>query len=347
MSASQTDGPRIVSDDAWPLDRGLQFGDGLFETVWLDAGQPFAFEWHWARFAAGCRVLMLPVPDRMAVLESLHHAWRAAGSPRGALAKWLWTAGPGARGYARPQPLRPALFARCGVPGDDPLVPDVAAREPEHVLVLSEVAASVQPHLACIKHLNRLDQVMARARLERALTEQTGASGTDVSGGARNAANPSAAGTSAGVAARDATRHDALLCDAEGRVVCATAANLAFRIDGRWRTPTLARAGVAGTRRAAWLAADGSGGVAESDALPRLEIGDLGLDDLCRADAGVLLGTGTGLARIAVVCDDKGRELCRFDRAALAQTTLSAYRQSLRRRLAACPPMWPGPDGIR
>lgn len=71
----------------------------------------------------------------------------------------------------------------------------------------------VQPALAGIKHCNRLEQVLARAEW-----------------------------TDPGV-------HEGLLRDVEGRVVCATAANVFVRLNGRWRTPRVDRCGVAGVCR--------------------------------------------------------------------------------------------------
>jgi 4-amino-4-deoxychorismate lyase len=71
-----------------------------------------------------------------------------------------------------------------------------------------------QPALAGIKHLNRLEQVLARAEWD------------------------------------DPAIDEGLLCDASGHVVCATAANLFAVIDGRLVTPDVSHAGVAGVARA-------------------------------------------------------------------------------------------------
>ena len=76
-----------------------------------------------------------------------------------------------------------------------------------------------QPALAGMKHLNRLEQVLgAREAGERGL-------------------------------------HDGLMADAEGYLTCSTRANLFARLDGRWITPPLDRAGVAGVARGLLLEA--------------------------------------------------------------------------------------------
>jgi 4-amino-4-deoxychorismate lyase len=77
----------------------------------------------------------------------------------------------------------------------------------------AELVLSQQPALAGYKHCNRLEQVMARAEWD------------------------------------DPAIFDALLCDAEGRVVSATSANIFARFGNELRTPALLRAGVAGICR--------------------------------------------------------------------------------------------------
>lgn len=84
-------------------------------------------------------------------------------------------------------------------------------------LVTSAVPASVNATLAGVKHLNRLDSVLAR---------QT---------------------------AREHQAEEALLCDDQGWVVEGSMSNLFYRRHGRWYTPQLKRAGVNGIIRRRWL----------------------------------------------------------------------------------------------
>ena len=78
----------------------------------------------------------------------------------------------------------------------------------------SQTMIAIQPALAGVKHCNRLEQVIARGECARR--------GTD----------------------------EALMCDGDGHVICATAANVFVLLDGRWRTPRVDRSGVAGVCRA-------------------------------------------------------------------------------------------------
>jgi 4-amino-4-deoxychorismate lyase len=86
-------------------------------------------------------------------------------------------------------------------------------------VVTSDIPASINPALAGIKHLNRLDSVMARqsARKERA--------------------------------------QEAILCDGHGMLVEGSMSNVFFRKNGQWCTPRLVNAGVNGIIRRRWLRA--------------------------------------------------------------------------------------------
>ncbi|HWW73430.1 MAG TPA: hypothetical protein VN089_26075, partial [Duganella sp.] len=44
-------------------DRGLQYGDGLFETILCLDGAAQRFERHWERLRAGCARLSIALPD--------------------------------------------------------------------------------------------------------------------------------------------------------------------------------------------------------------------------------------------------------------------------------------------
>ena len=78
-------------------DRGLQYGDGLFETMRCEHGRPRWFERHLARLALGCDRLGMAAPDG-ALLRA--EAQLLAGSAPRALVKIILTRGTAtARGY--------------------------------------------------------------------------------------------------------------------------------------------------------------------------------------------------------------------------------------------------------
>lgn len=198
--------PRATLD---PSDRGLAYGDGLFETLLAVDGEPVWWEGHWQRLLRGCEVLGLPVPE----VGPVHDQARALAGAGRCVIKLVLTRGPGGRGYAPPAEPDPCLLlSRHDAPPAWPV---------EGVAMQScRTRLAIQPRLAGIKHLNRLEQVLARSEWS------------------------------------DPSIHEGLLSDMDGRPVSATAANLLVRRDGRWRTPPVDRCGIAGTCRG-WLLAEG------------------------------------------------------------------------------------------
>ena len=204
------DGQR--QDTVSALDRGLLYGDGLFETIRFVGDAAPLWPRHMQRLARGCARLRLPVPDPALL-------WREAQASRGDMAQAVLrislTRGVGERGYGMPAaPRVTRIVAAFPMPALD------AAPYRDGVrLHLCETRLAEQPRLAGIKHLNRLEQVLARAEWN------------------------------------DSSVAEGLLCDARGNVVSATAANLFAVVDGVPVTPALERCGVAGVLRAELLEA--------------------------------------------------------------------------------------------
>ena len=205
-------------------DRGLQYGDGLFETMRVAASGVRLLDRHMARLALGCTRLGIPLPGPQLLRAELA---TAAAVPGTGVIKLILTRGEGGRGYRAP-----------ATPGATRIVLSYPA--PTHALEWSTdgiavryctTRLAIQPLLAGLKHLNRLEQVCAR-------NEWT-----------------------------DASPQEGLMMDTDGRVVCGTMSNLFVIRGAQWRTPRLDRCGVAGTMRAALLDAAAAAGVdcAEAD----------------------------------------------------------------------------------
>lgn len=190
------------------LDRGLAYGDGLFETMRAHAGGLPWWPRHRARLRAGAERLGIAMPAEARLDAALAEA--LAHSPEGIL-KLVLTRGIAARGYAPEAGASPSLMLSVSPP------PPITV-SPLRVDLLA-LRLGVQPALAGIKHLNRLEQVLgAREAVQRGLDE-------------------------------------GLMADAEGRLTCGTRGNLFVRVDGRWLTPPLEQAGVAGVTRGVLLEA--------------------------------------------------------------------------------------------
>lgn len=144
--------------DAVPTDdRGLAYGDGLFETMRVHRGDVPWWNDHWWRLRSGAERLGIPLPDEARVRDEATSLF--AGGAEGVL-KLLVTRGAGERGYAPPAaPVPTWLVSRHAVP-----VPASAGLR----LHPCETRLASQPMLAGIKHCNRLEQVLARAEAGRA-----------------------------------------------------------------------------------------------------------------------------------------------------------------------------------
>lgn len=199
-------------------DRGLQYGDGLFETLAVRRGAPCLWRRHFDRLARGANRLGISCPQPELLLRECRQL--TGGRSVGVL-KIILTRGGGGRGYGppeHPRPTRVLIFRPWrGYPslGEEQGVDVIFCRTP-----LGE-----NPVLAGLKHLNRLEQVLARAEWQ----------------------DP-------GIA-------EGLMQDGRGRVIGGTRSNLFLVRGNRLLTPRLDTCGIAGTVRDLVLQMAGAFGV--------------------------------------------------------------------------------------
>lgn len=184
--------------------RALQYGDGVFRTVLVAQGQPIEWERHIAKLGADCAALHLAMPDPAQLALD---AARAVGGHREAIIKIIVARQAGARGY------RSAGMAseRWVIASPAPPENQAACRAGIRVAI-SEITLAAQPLLAGVKHLNRLEQVLASRDWPADIDER-------------------------------------LMCDSQGQVICGTRSNLFCVRDRRLLTPALNHCGVAGIMR--------------------------------------------------------------------------------------------------
>ncbi|KAB0549129.1 aminodeoxychorismate lyase [Pseudomonas argentinensis] len=191
------------------VDRGLAYGDGLFETMAVRSGSPVLLERHLARATAGCERLHIRLDaDRLRNEVTAFCAELGQG-----VAKLIVTRGDGQRGYA-PSAGAPRHILQSAA------MPAYPAQHGEQGVCLYPCATRLaeQPLLAGLKHLNRLEQVLARAEWQ------------------------------------DAEYAEGLMRDVSGRVIEGVFSNLFLVAGGRLVTADLQRCGVAGVMRAELLA---------------------------------------------------------------------------------------------
>lgn len=189
-------------------DRGFQYGDGLFETALLVRGSVRFLDDHLRRLYSGCARLGIAPPDEEILRNEI--AQVTDGAERGVL-KIIVTRGAGGRGYRSPAGMQSTRVVALHALDQSP---PAALR-----LRWCDTRLGRNAHLAGIKHLNRLEQVLAQ--------------------------NERRAGEA----------DEGLMLDTEGEVVCATAANVFVVRNGTLTTPDLRFCGVRGVMRARVLQA--------------------------------------------------------------------------------------------
>ena len=196
----------VANDVLNAHDRGLAYGDGVFRTFPMCGGKPLHWRRQYAKLAADCAALCIVCPSIDAFERDLA---AIALIDSDCVIKIVVTRGGGPRGYAIPAAAAPTRV----------LVSSALPEYPQHYFErgvharLCRLRLAAQPALAGIKHLNRLENVLARTEWN----------------------DP-------GIA-------EGLLCDTGGSVICGTMSNLFLVKDGELMTPDLTGCGVAGVTR--------------------------------------------------------------------------------------------------
>ena len=137
-------------------DRGFQYGDGLFETIAVVNGQPVFLDRHLNRIKAGCSRLKIPFPNIDLLISEAHQLSKESDN---AILKLILTRGSGGRGYRLPDNVN---TTRVFSLHPSPNYPD-SLKEQGIVARFCDTRLGLNPLLAGIKHLNRLEQIIARS----------------------------------------------------------------------------------------------------------------------------------------------------------------------------------------
>ncbi len=195
-------------------DRGLQYGDGLFETMRVENRRIAFWRAHFNRLSRSAERLGISCPSATIWLEDISRLLDRYGD---GIIKLILTRGAGERGYRHRKNCRSTRIVRHFPLPEKPYflrgVDDVAI-DPRFAatLCVCRTPVSVNPSLAGMKHLNRLENVLARQEWTDEYTE-------------------------------------GLMLDERGNVVEGTMSNLFAIRNGAIFTPSLQRAGVAGVIR--------------------------------------------------------------------------------------------------
>jgi 4-amino-4-deoxychorismate lyase len=206
QSASWLDG---IPTTVLPLpDRGLDFGDGLFETLLVHNCNPLFLNLHMARLAQGLQALAFS-DCRAAAQQQIENVSSVIDKD------WLWAAlrlsvirSPGPRGYAPAQSLEPRILISV-----THIDRDCTKMSPAATMSVAKIRLSTQPALARIKHMNRLEQILAATQAQAEKVDEC------------------------------------FVLDQTDHLVSVIAGNVFLVCQGELLTPLLDDCGVAGTRR--------------------------------------------------------------------------------------------------
>ena len=186
-------------------DRGLQYGDGLFETLTVNNGKPVFLTQHLNRLINGCQRLQLPAPDTNLLRAEIQQLCQ---NTKQAVLKIIITRGSGGRGYRQPDDIHSTRILSLH---PFPVYPDSYAQG--ITARFCSTRLGLNPTLAGMKHLNRLEQVLARAEWN------------------------------------DDSVQEGIMLDINNRVIEGTMSNLFYRKNNQLYTADLTQSGVAGIIR--------------------------------------------------------------------------------------------------
>jgi 4-amino-4-deoxychorismate lyase len=189
-----------------PFDRGLSYGDGIFRTFKVINGLPVDWPLHYQRLVSDCGAIGIVCPSAEVLISDIQSLFLPNDS---AVVKIIITRGEGERGYAAPPVTMPT---RILIKSELPTYTASYYKTGVQLFVCKTIL-SYQAALVGVKHLNRLENVLARAEWN------------------------------------DPTYFDGVMLDIAGNVIECTSANIFARYGKELHTPLIDRCGIAGVTR--------------------------------------------------------------------------------------------------
>jgi 4-amino-4-deoxychorismate lyase len=188
------------------IDRGITYGDGVFRTFLVKRGVPHHWDLQYQKLTQDCQALGISCPNNDVLMTDIKTLFTDGTD---AVAKIIVTRGESSRGYAVPDGIQTSRVVIKFA------VPTYPLKNQTHgvKLHLCELKLGLQPKLAGVKHLNRLENVLARMEW------------------------------------KDSSIADGLLLDSNDNVIECTMSNIFARYGNSLITPSLEECGVAGIAR--------------------------------------------------------------------------------------------------
>jgi len=195
-------------------DRAFNYGDGVFTTLLINEHKVELLPYHISRLEHDAAAIKLNI-DIYALEAAIAEQVKAieSASSENASPKYVLkvhvSGGQAGRGYARSEDSE-ALIRFSQHPY--PVHYDSLANEGVAV-ICAQTRLAIQPLLAGVKHMNRLEQVLVKHEVD------------------------------------DAGANDAIVCDTQDNIIEASAGNVFFYLNEQWYTPSLKGSGVNGVVR--------------------------------------------------------------------------------------------------
>lgn len=190
--------------------RATQFADGLFETMVVKNGVILALERHVKRLSEGLSHLHIASLDRnlLDMFESYAHSFTELSGHANGTLKIIVSRGDSQRGYGYDANIAPHVTAFF----NELSLPDLTLYDSGVPLTMLKTQCMVHPQLAGLKHLNRLENVLAKSELAQ-------------------------------------RAYEGIMQNHLGFIIEGTMSNIVFEKDGQLITPDLSLSGVKGVMR--------------------------------------------------------------------------------------------------
>jgi 4-amino-4-deoxychorismate lyase len=258
----------IASEFVAVNDRALQYGDGLFETILCADSALYYWPQHYQRLLASAQRLGIRCPSEDTLLQDIR---LLIGQQKNddeqtrdtaCAIKLILSRGNSHRGYRYPDKGQSRRIVMLSELADD-YSALLSERLTAGKLYICDTRASINPTLAGLKHLNRLENVIAHNEWQNTLKQQY---------------------------------LDGLMCDADQHIIECTMSNIFAVKDDKLLTPDLSSSGVRGVMRDEILRLSSASNI---DALETT----ITLDDLIVMDEVFISNSLIGIRSINTIAD--------------------------------------------
>ena len=131
-------------------DRAFNYGDGLFETILVNNGEPLFLKEHLIRLNSGCKKLRIELPSQTLIEKSIN---KSIGNTKKCIIKIIYSRGISSHGYGYDKKVKPQLY----------IIKKKATHTRRSLFIslrYSKYKLCDNPYLSKIKHLNRLEQIL-------------------------------------------------------------------------------------------------------------------------------------------------------------------------------------------